>query len=399
MLYNCVADTSYGMKTLKDADIKNKTILLRVDFNVTVEDSRVTEDFRMRASLPTIRYLIEKEAKKIIIISHFGRPNGERDSNCSLRPVAEHLSQLLSLPVEFMEGDFRGEVKPQIEQSDKQIIFLENLRFYSEENENNEEFAKGLALFADIFVQDAFGVLHREHASITGVPKILQAYAGILVEKEVDVLSSILENPIRPYLVLIGGAKISTKIKVIKKFLEIADNVCLGGALANTALKAKGMVVGKSLVEEGVADKIEDIQFTNTHLHLPLDVKVAKDKEAKDAINIRGAGNVGDDEIILDIGPDTQDLFSSVIHKSKTVVWNGPMGYIENEAFREGTYRIARELANVSKDIFTVVGGGDTYLILEDLDIMDKIGFVSTGGGAMLDFLAKGTLPGIEALR
>jgi phosphoglycerate kinase len=181
--------------------------------------------------------------------------------------------------------------------------------------------------------------------------------------------------------------------------LNIADNICLGGALASTALKAKGMAVGKSLVEKGVADKIKNIEFTDTRLHLPLDVKVAEDRDAKDGISIRGAGNVGENEIILDIGPDTQELFSDVIRRSKTIIWNGPMGYIENEAFREGTYRIARELAAVSAGTFTVVGGGDTYPLLDELGVMEKVSFVSTGGGAMLDFLADGTLPGIEALK
>ena len=386
------------MKKLKDADVKGKTVLLRVDFNVTIKNGKVTEDFRMRAVLPTIQYLLGTGAKKIVIVSHLGRPNGN-DTDYTLAPVAGHLSELLSSPVEFIAGPIGGNLKTKIEDSESPVIVLENLRFYKEEEENDEGFVRELASLADIFVQDAFGVMHRSHASIVGVPKILSCYGGLLLEREVHTLSSLLKDPERPLTMLMGGAKISTKIKVIEKFLDIVDNICLGGALANTALKAKGLAVGKSLIEEGVVDKIKNIRLTNTRLHLPLDVKVAKDKEAVDGINIKGAGNVGEDEIILDIGPDTQDLFSNVIHKSKTIIWNGPMGYIENEAFREGTYRVARELAAVSDGTFTVVGGGDTYLILEELDIMDKISFVSTGGGAMLDFLADGTLPGIEALK
>jgi|AP95_1055475.scaffolds.fasta_scaffold08096_2 phosphoglycerate kinase len=386
------------MRTLKDADIKNKTVLFRVDFNVTVEDGQVTEDFRMRAVLSTIQYLLENGAKKIVIISHFGRPNGS-GSEHSLAPAAEHLAKLLSLSVDFI-ADTPGEgLREKIENSQHAVVVLENLRFYRGEEENDEGFAKELASLGDVFVQDAFGVMHRAHASIVGVPKILPAYAGLLLEKEVGVLSRILSNPARPLAVLIGGAKISTKIRVIEKFLNIADNICLGGALASTALKAKGMAVGKSLVEEGVADEIKNIQFTDTRLHLPVDVKVAKDRDSKDDIVTRGAGNVGENEIILDIGPGTQTLFSNVIHNSKTIIWNGPMGYIENEAFREGTYRIARELAAVSAGTFTVVGGGDTYPLLDELGVMEKVSFVSTGGGAMLDFLADGTLPGIEALK
>lgn len=386
------------MKILDDADVKNKIVLLRVDFNVTVEGGKVSEDFRMRAVLPTIRYLIENGAEKIVIISHFGRPNGN-DGNYTLAPVADHLSRILTSPVEFISDCVGREVKTKIQNSQRSIIVLENLRFYKEEEENGEKFAKELASLADIFAQDAFGVMHRKHASVVGTPKFLPSYAGLLVQKEVGALSAVLTNPKRPLAIIMGGAKISTKIKVIEKFLDIADNICLGGALANTALKAKGMAVGRSLVEEGVIAKIRNIQFTDIHLHLPVDVKVAKDKEALDGIRIKGAGNVGDDEIILDIGPDTQELFSSVINKSKTIIWNGPMGYIENKAFREGTYRIARELASASNDVFSIVGGGDTYLTLEELGVMDKISFVSTGGGAMLDFLAEGTLPGIEVLK
>ncbi len=387
------------MKSLREAVIKDKVVLLRVDFNVTVEDGKVTEDFRMRAILPTIQYLVEGGARKIIIISHFGRPNGERNGSFSLKIVAAHLAKLLTMPVDFCDDCIGANAKTEIRQSKNRIILLENLRFYKEEEENNEKFANDLASLADIFVQDAFGVMHREHASIVGIPKFLPSYAGLLVEKEIGALSSLLKNPARSFTALMGGAKISTKIPVIQKFLEIADNVCLGGALANTALKAKGMAVGKSLIEEEMVQTIKNIEFTDTRLHLPVDVKVAKNKEAADGIEIKGVGNVKDDELILDIGPDTQALFGKIIEQSRTILWNGPMGYIENEKFQDGTKRIAKDIADASAHAFTVVGGGDTYLTLEKLGIMDKVGFVSTGGGAMLDFLAKGTLPGIEALK
>ncbi len=381
------------MKTLKDANIKNKKILLRVDFNITIQDGRVTEDFRMRATLPTINYLLENGANRIIITSHFGRPNGERNSDYSLWPAAKHLSKLLNLEVEFLENiesgkKFQGE-----------IALLENLRFYKEEEENDREFSKELSALGEIFLQDAFGVCHREHASIVGVPKILPSYAGLLLEKEVSTLASILENPKRPLTILIGGAKISTKMAVIEKFLDFADNVCLGGALANIVLKAKGMAVGKSFIEESMIEKVKEIEFTNTRLHLPIDVKISQDKDASNGIKIKAAGSVNDDEIILDIGPDTQQLFANIIHKSKTVVWNGPVGYLENPKFAEGTEYIAKELARAGAGALTVIGGGDTYQTLEKLGVMDKVSFVSTGGGAMLDFLAKGTLPGIEALK
>jgi phosphoglycerate kinase len=381
------------MKTLKDANIKNKKVILRVDFNVIIQNGQVTEDFRMRATLPTINYLLENGAKRIVILSHFGRPNGERNSDYSLAPAAKHLSDLLKKDVEFQET---------IESAEKfqgRIALLENLRFYKGEEENDEVFFRELSRLGEVFVQDAFGVCHREHASIVGVPKLLPSYAGFLLEKEVSTLSGILENPKRPLTILIGGAKISTKMAVIEKFLDFADNVCLGGALANIVLKAKGMAVGRSIIEESMLEKVKEIEFTNTHLHLPIDVKISEDKDASNGIKIKGAGNVEDDEIILDIGPDTQQLFANVIHKSKTVVWNGPMGYLENKKFAEGTEYIAREIASAGEGVLTVVGGGDTYMTLENLGVMQKISFISTGGGAMLDFLSKGTLSGIEALK
>ena len=389
------------MRTLKEAQIKDKTVLLRVDFNVAVEGGKVVEDFRMRATLPTINHLINEGSKKMVIISHFGRPKGERNSEYSLEPVARHLSELLGgEEVDFLNVLIGEEARNKVSSSPSRIVMLENLRFHKEEDSNDEDFSKEIASFGDFFVQDAFGVCHRQHASIVGIPRFIDSYAGLLLEKEVTKLSSVVENPKRPMAALIGGAKISTKIGVIKKFLEIADNVCIGGALANAALQARGMAVGKSYVEEDIEDKIKNINFTDTHLHLPLDVKLAKDKDASSDIIIKAAGNVGDDEMILDIGPDTQELFSNVIHRSKTVIWNGPMGYIENEAFREGTLRIAQEIAKATDNgVFTVVGGGDTYPILAELKIMDNISFVSTGGGAMLDFLADGTLPGLEVLK
>lgn len=387
------------MKILQDADVRNKIVMLRVDFNVTVESGKVTEDFRMRAVLPTIYYLLQNGARKVLCVSHLGRPNEKPNAEYSLAPVSKHLSNILSEDVEFVDDCIGEGARARIEESGKRIFVLENLRFYKGEEENSDEFARALASGADIFVQDAFGVLHRAHASTVALPKILPSYAGLLLEKEVSVLASLLKDPNRPFTALMGGAKISTKIPVIQKFLEIADNVCLGGALANTALKAKGMAVGKSLVEERMVEITKNIEFTDTRLHLPVDVKVAKDKEAVDGIEIKGVGNVKDDELILDIGPDTETLFGKVIEKSHTILWNGPMGYIENEKFQEGTRRIAKDIAKASPHAFTVVGGGDTYLTLERLGIMDKVGFVSTGGGAMLDFLANGTLPGIEALK
>lgn len=392
------------MKLLKDADIKGKNILLRVDFNVTVEEGKVVEDFRMRAELPTVNYLLDNGANKIIFISHFGRPEKKHDPAFSLEPVSLHLADMMGKDVEFIAGDViesNSEIKDKINSSEKSLIFLDNLRFYDEEEKNDEFFAKNLANFADVFVQDAFGVCHRKHASVVGVPKFIPSFAGLLIQKEVETLSYILNKPTRPLTFLIGGAKISTKMPIVKKFMAIADNVCIGGALANTALKAKGLTVGASVVEEEMIEAVRGLDIVDSRFHLPMDVVVSKNKDdaAPDSVHISAAGASMEDELILDIGPDTQSMFGEVIHDSKTVVWNGPMGYIENKLFAKGTQAIAREMADATaKGIFTVIGGGDTYLILEELDLMDKISFVSTGGGAMLDFLAEGGLPGITAL-
>lgn len=386
------------MKTLKNADVKNKTVLMRVDFNVAMKEGEVAEDFRIRAVLPTIKYLFDNSTSKVILMSHLGRPSGKIDLQLSLRPVALRLSKLLGEEVLFIEDVIGGSAYDVIKQAKNRIILLENLRFYKGEEANNKIFAENLAKLADVFVEEAFGACHREHASIVGVTNFMPGYAGLLVEKEAQSLNRLLENPERPFCALIGGVKISTKIFVIDKFLVLADNVCLGGALANTALKAKGMAVGLSLVEEEVLTGVKQIDFTNARLHLPIDVKVAKDFFARDGFLIKGAGNIQVDEIILDIGPDTQDMFANIIKNAKTVLWNGPMGYLENRQFAQGTRRIAEEIANASTHAFTVVGGGETYGILQDMGLMDRIGFVSTGGGAMLKYLSEGTLPGIEAL-
>jgi len=390
------------VKILKNADIKNKSVLLRVDFNVTLRHENVVEDYRMRAALPTVKYLLEGGAEKIILISHLGRPDGKYNSKFSLKPVSDHLAKMAKKEVEFLPGDIRkecGDIKKKIQKSDKRVLFLDNLRFYDEEEKNDKEFSKILSGFGEVFVEDAFGVCHRNHASVVGVSKILPSYAGLLLQKEIEILSRLLNNPDHPLTFIIGGAKISTKLPIIERFLQIADNICIGGALANTILKAEGTSVGKSLVEESMVEVIKRLKLTDRRLHLPVDVVCAKDKDAEDTVHVSAVGKSRKDESIFDIGPDTVSLFSEIIRKSKVVVWNGPLGYVENKVFARGTDKVARSMANAtSKGIFTIIGGGDTYLILEELNLMDKISFVSTGGGAMLDFLAKGTLPGIEAL-
>lgn len=392
------------MKLLKDTDVKSKKVLVRVDFNVNVENGRVLEDYRIRAALPTIKYLLENGAEKVILISHMGRPEGKYDPSFSLDPIREHLSKLIKEGVDFISSSIQEDyesVKKKIEKSRNKLIVLDNIRFYKEEEENDRAFAKKLSGFGDIFVEDAFGVCHRAHASTVGITEFLPSLAGLLVQKEVEILSGLFKNPKRPLTFIIGGAKISTKLPIIEKFMRVADNICIGGALANTVLKAKGISVGKSLVEEEMVGVVKNLNLFDTRLHLPVDIVSAKDKDREDSIHVESVGAaIMEDEAILDIGPDTVALFSDVINRSMTVVWNGPVGYLENRVFARGTVSLAKAMAKATqRGVFTVIGGGDTYLILEELGLMGKISFVSTGGGAMLDFLAKGTLPGIDVLK
>jgi phosphoglycerate kinase len=280
--------------------------------------------------------------------------------------------------------------------SSGQILLLENLRFHKEEEANDDKFARELAGLAEIYVNDAFAVSHRQHASVVAIVKYLPAYAGLIMEKEVRILSEVLENPPRPLAIIIGGAKISTKIKLIRRFLGFADNILLGGALANTVLRAQGMAIGKSLIEEEMVDEVKSLRLTDTKLHIPVDTVVSADKTGGGKIEVAPVGKIGDNELILDIGPETEKLFSEVIKGAKTVVWNGPMGLFEVEQFEHGTDAVARAIIGCS--CHSVVGGGETTAFLAKHGWLDKFFHVSTGGGAMLEFLAGDKLPGIEVL-
>jgi len=382
------------MKFLQDFDFTNKRVLVRVDFNVPIEEGKVVDDFRIRASLPTINYLLERNAK-IILISHLKRPEG-REEKYSLYPVANRLSQLLNQPVLFIRDCIGKEVKEKIEKlKGGEIALLENLRFYKEEKNNDENFAKELSSFAEVYINDAFSVSHREHSSIVKIPLYLPSFFGLLFQKEIKVLSKILENPSRPFLVIIGGVKIKTKIKVIKKFLEKADDLILGGALANTVLFAKGIAVGISGIEEDVVDEIKAISITDTKLHLPCDAVVAENSNCPGEVS--PIGKIPPDKMILDIGPDSVNLFSNVISDAKTIVWNGPMGFFEKKEFSKGTEGIAKSIAKSNS--FSVVGGGETVTFIRKLGLADKFSHICSGGGAMLQFLTEGTLPGIEAIK
>ena len=387
------------MKFLRDFNFNNKRVLVRADFNVPLgSDNKVDnkEDWRIQSTLPTIKYLLEQEAK-IIILSHLGRPNNRVVDSLRLDPIAKRLEELLNHPVTKLDDCIGSEVKERIENiKSKEIIFLENVRFHPEEKANDSDFAKTLASYGDIYVNDAFSVSHRAHASLVGIPEFLPSCVGLLFEKEINTLSIILKNVKRPLLVIIGGAKISTKIRFMKKFLDKADDVLLGGALANTVVAAKGFAIGKSISEQKMIEDIKKMNLTNTKLHLPVDAIASIDPSGKKGSRIAPIGKTEENEMILDIGPDTVKLFENIISQAKTIIWNGPMGMIEAKEFINGSIQIAQSVAN--SKAFSIVGGGDSILLLEKAGLLDKIDHVSTGGGAMLKFLAKEKLPGIEAL-
>ncbi|XOU94714.1 MAG: phosphoglycerate kinase [Candidatus Kerfeldbacteria bacterium] len=385
------------LKIIQGVEVENKKVLIRCGFDVPFDDDgEIVNDERIKECIPSIKYLVEKKAK-VIICAHNGRPNGKIIPKLSMEKVGMRLEKLLGLPINRTSDCVGLDVLEVVnELKSGEILLLENLRFHIEEKDNDEGFAKELADLADIYVNDAFANSHREHASMTGVTKFLPSYAGFRLQKEIEVLSEVLDNPARPLVAVIGGVKISDKIKVIKKFLKIADHVLIGGALANTILKAKGISIGKSIVEDEMIDYAKELLLTDTNFHLPVDVVVASmiDKDAE--TEIKAAGNVDEHEYILDIGPDTIKLYEDILESAKTIVWGGPMGYFELKPFSEGTIKVAKAVSN--SKAMSVVGGGDTMEALDMAGSRTKIDFISTGGGAMLKFLESSTLPALKIL-
>lgn len=378
--------------------------MVRVDFNVAIERGKVKEDFRIKAALLTIKYLIKQKAK-VILISHLGRPeegknnfNGKSDQKLTLEPAAKYLSNILKKKVKFVP-DCIGDKAREAVGSMKfgEVILLENLRFHPEEEKNDDGFAKKLAENGDYYINDAFAVSHRSHASVVAITKFLPSCAGFLLAKEVEVLTKAYTHPKKPLCIVMGGGKISSKINLIMRFFEKADHILIGGALANTLLSAKGYAIGKSKSDPAMIEKIKDFDITSTKIHLPIDTMVVKEISEAAPVKIKGAGNIADDEIILDIGPDTIDLFSRIAQESKMVIWNGPLGLFEMKKFAKGTNEFAKALAKAKA--FEIIGGGDTITALDKIKLLNKFDFVSTGGGAMLEFLAGEELPGIEALK
>jgi phosphoglycerate kinase len=390
-----------GLRTIRDVDVQGKRVLVRVDFNVPIESGKVLDDWRLRATLPTIRYLTERGAK-VILLSHLGRPKGKRDEQFSLRPVAQRLSELLGQPVQFAD-DCVGEVAEQTvaRLQAGEVLLLENLRFHAGEEANDDSFAQQLARLGDVFVNDAFGAAHRAHASVHAITKFLPSYAGLLMEREVTHLSRLLEAPEKPFVAVLGGAKVSDKIGVIRNLLTKVDALLIGGAMAFTFLKAQGYETGKSLVE---ADKLDlanallgEAREKGVELVLPVDVVVAESDAEDAATQVVPITAIPADKAGYDIGPETANLFAERIRTAKTVFWNGPMGRFERTPFKAGTKAIAEALAQCSGT--TVVGGGETAAAAFEFGIADKVTHVSTGGGAALELLEGRELPGIAVLK
>lgn len=390
------------MKLIRDINFENKKVFLRVDFNVPLDETgKVKDDTRLRAALPTIRYLLDDGAM-LVVASHLGRPKGKYDPKLSLKPVAEKFQELLGRSVMLAPDVVGPEVerlKSQLKRAD--IILLENLRFHPGETANEESFARELASQIDVYVNDAFGASHRAHASVVGMVRFVpEKAAGFLMEKEVTYLRRAIEDPERPYVAILGGAKVSDKIPIIESLLDKADVVLIGGAMAYTFFKAMGLEIGRSLVEIDQLEKAQAIlkkaQLKGVSFHLPVDHIVAPSLSPEARPTIIESFPIPQEMMAADIGPRTITMFTSLINQAKTIFWNGPLGVFELEAFSQGTMAIAKAIAASSAT--SIIGGGDSVSALKKAGVTSSITHVSTGGGASLEFIAYGTLPGIEAL-
>ena len=389
-------------KTVRDIDVTGKKVLVRCDFNVPLdkETGEITDNRRIRAAIPTIEYLINHSAK-VILCSHLGRPKGEFNLKYSLKPVAEELSKLLGKEVKLAK-DVIGEDAEKLtsEIKEGEVVLLENVRFHKEEEENDPEFAKKLASFAEIYVNDAFGTAHRAHASTAGVADYLPAVSGFLIEKELEFLGNALDNPERPFVAILGGAKVSDKIGVIENLLDKVDTLIIGGGMAYTFYKAQGHSIGTSICEEDKIDLANDIlnkaKEKNVKILLPIDNHVSAEYSNEAEDKYVESAEIPEGFMGLDIGPKTIELFKNAIKNAKTVVWNGPLGVTEFSKFEEGTKAIAEALAET--EAVTVIGGGDSAAAVEKFGLADKMTHISTGGGASLEFLEGKVLPGIACL-
>ncbi|RUS53850.1 phosphoglycerate kinase [Kurthia sp. 3B1D] len=387
-------------KSVKDIDVKGKRVFVRVDFNVPMEDGKVTDDTRIRAALPTIQYLVD-EGAKVILSSHLGRPKGEVKEELRLTAAGERLAELLGKPVKKLDESVGENVKAVVAaMEDGDIVLLENVRFHAGEEKNDPALAKQFAELADVYVNDAFGAAHRAHATTAGIAEFLPAVSGFLMQKELDVLGKALADPERPFTAIIGGAKVKDKIDVINHLLEKVDNLIIGGGLSYTFTKAQGHEVGTSLLEEDKIDLaksfIKKAEDKGVNFYMPVDEVVA-DEFSKDAnTKVVDIDKIPADYMGLDIGPKTAEIYADVIKNSKLIIWNGPMGVFEMDAFANGTKAVANAMAETEG--YTVIGGGDSAAAVEKFGVAEKMSHVSTGGGASLEFMEGKELPGVVAL-
>lgn len=388
------------LNTIKEADLKGKRVVIRVDFNVPLKNGVVTDNTRIKAALPTVKYILEQGAS-LVVMSHFGRPKGQKNPDFSMAPIAKEFEALLGKPVKLAPDVIGDEVEAEVKAlKPGEVLLLENVRFYKEEEANDPEFAKKLASYGDIYCNDAFGTAHRAHASTEGVSHYLPSYAGFLIEKEVKFMAPLLENPDKPFVAIIGGSKVSSKITVLESLVKTCDTIVIGGGMAYTFLNVLGNKIGKSLFEPDYVETakafLDKAAEKGVKVILPVDNVCAKEfSETAEPILV-DSDNISDDLMGMDIGPKTVKLIVDALKDAKSVVWNGPMGVFEFDAFAKGTEEVAKALAD--SNATTVVGGGDSVAAINKFHLADKISHVSTGGGASLEFLEGKVLPGIKAL-
>ena len=389
------------LQTVKDVDLTNKRVLIRLDFNVPLQDGVVTDDTRIRSALPTLNYILDQEGTSLVVMSHFGRPKGEKNPAFSMGPIAKRFEELLGRPVKLASDVIGEEVEKEVNAlKGGEVLLLENVRFYKEEEKNDPQFAKTLASYGQVYVNDAFGTAHRAHASTEGVSHYLPSVAGFLIEKEVQFFAPLLENPAKPFVAIIGGSKVSSKISVLESLVKTCDTIVIGGGMAYTFLKVEGHTIGNSLLEEDYFEVAKSFlakaKEMGVKVILPVDhlcaSEFSKDAEATLIDNV----DIPEGLIGMDVGPKTVDLIVAEVNKAASIVWNGPMGVFEFENFAQGTEAVAK--AAVASSGTTVVGGGDSVAAINKFGLVDKIDHVSTGGGASLEFLEGKQLPGIKAL-
>jgi phosphoglycerate kinase len=391
----------FTKRTIEDLDIKGKRVFIRADFNVPLDNNlMITDDRRIRSTLPTINYAID-EGAKVILSSHLGRPKGKADPRFSLAPVAKRLQRLLNKEVLFAPDCIGSQAENLVSKmKDGDVLLLENLRYHPEEEKNEEEFARSLARLADVYVNDAFGAAHRAHASTVGITKFLPSAAGLLLKKEIEYLKGAIDNPVKPFVAILGGAKVSGKIGVLEHLVGRVDKVLVGGGMAFTFIKAMGYEIGDSLVEDAMLETAERIRKklieNGVKFYLPVDCVISQNTEPGAVIKIVPTLEIPKGWKALDIGPASVKLFTVALHDAKTILWNGPMGMFESDIFSRGTFDVARAVANAYA--LTIVGGGDTDLAVNRAGVSDAISFISTGGGASLQLLEGKELPGIAAL-